>query len=41
LAPEDAEASGFTIVGRCEEGTGAEIRRDGRTLEVDGWTHFG
>lgn len=40
LAPEDAEASGFAIVGRCEEGTGAEIRRDGRTLEVDGWSHF-
>ena len=24
LAPEDAEASGFTVVGRCEEGSGVE-----------------
>ena len=24
LAPEDAEASGFTVVGRCEEGWGVE-----------------
>lgn len=40
LPPEDAEASGFSIVGRCEEGAGAELLLDGRTLEVEGWSHF-
>ena len=40
LAPDDAEASGFPIVGRCEEGAGAELLLDGRVIEVEGWTHF-
>ena len=40
LPPEDAEASGFSVVGRCEEGAGAELLLDGRTLEVEGWSHF-
>jgi len=40
LAPEDAETSGFAIVGRCEEGTGVELLLDGRTIEVEGWNHF-
>jgi thiamine-monophosphate kinase len=34
LAPADAEASGFTIVGRCEEGTGVE------PADVAGWDAF-
>ena len=37
LAPEDAEASGFRIVGWCEEGTGVEIRLAGEPLDVSGW----
>jgi thiamine monophosphate kinase len=40
LDPEDAEASGFAIVGRCEEGAGVELLFDGRTIGVRGWTHF-
>ena len=33
LAPEDAEASGFAVVGRCEEGAGVEP-------ELPGWDSF-
>jgi len=33
LAPEDAEASGFTVVGRCEEGSGVEP-------DSPGWDSF-
>ena len=40
VAPDDAKASGFPIVGRCEEGAGAELLFDGRLIEVEGWTHF-
>ena len=40
LAPEDVEASGFPLVGRCEEGTGTELLLDGRAIQVDGWSHF-
>jgi thiamine-monophosphate kinase len=40
LAPEDAEVSGFAIVGRCEEGAGVELLLDGQTIEVEGWSHF-
>jgi len=40
LALEDAEASGFAIVGRCEVGAGAELLLDGRPIEVEGWSHF-
>ena len=40
LSPEDAEASGFPIVGRCVEGTGVELFLDGRAIEVEGWSHF-
>jgi thiamine-monophosphate kinase len=35
LAPDDAQASGFAIVGRCEEGSGVEP-----DLPV-GWDAFG
>ena len=41
LAPDDAEASGFPIVGRCEAGAGAELLLDDQVIEVEGWTHFG
>jgi thiamine-monophosphate kinase len=40
LAPADADASGFAVVGRCEEGAGVELVRDGRPLDVSGWDHF-
>ena len=40
LPPADAEASGFAVVGRCEEGEGVELRRDGRPVDVTGWDHF-
>ena len=40
LPPADAETSGFAVVGRCEEGEGVELRRDGRPVDVTGWDHF-
>jgi thiamine-monophosphate kinase len=30
----------FTVVGRCEEGEGVELRLDGRPVELPGWEHF-
>jgi thiamine-monophosphate kinase len=41
LAPRDAEASGFAVVGRCEDGEGVELRSGGERLELAGWNHFG
>jgi thiamine-monophosphate kinase len=40
LAPDDPLAERFTVVGRCEEGEGVQVRRDGVPLDVSGWTHF-
>jgi thiamine-monophosphate kinase len=40
LPPADAEASGFTAVGRCDEGEGVELRLDGRPISVEGWDSF-
>ena len=40
LAPGDPLAGRFTVVGRCEEGEGVEVRRDGNPLDVSGWSHF-
>jgi thiamine-monophosphate kinase len=40
LAPSDPAADGFTVVGRCEEGEGVELRRDGDALDAAGWDHF-
>jgi thiamine-monophosphate kinase len=31
----------FTVIGRCEEGTGLEIRLDGNPVSLSGWDHFG
>jgi thiamine-monophosphate kinase len=31
---------GFPVIGRCEEGSGAEIRLDGRPVALGGWDHF-
>lgn len=40
LTPADAERAGFPVVGRCEEGSGVEILRHGKPLELAGWDHF-
>jgi thiamine-monophosphate kinase len=40
LAPADAIASGFPVVGRCEEGSGVELRLEGRAISVSGWDAF-
>ncbi len=32
---------GFAVIGRCEEGTGVEIRLDGNPVALSGWDHFG
>ena len=34
------EPGRFTVVGRCEEGSGAEIRVRGRPVVLAGWDHF-
>jgi thiamine-monophosphate kinase len=30
----------FPVIGRCEEGSGVEIRLRGATVELGGWSHF-
>ncbi len=41
LAPPDAEASGFPIVGECHEGSGVSFLRAGEPVEfAGGWEHF-
>jgi thiamine-monophosphate kinase len=40
LAPDDASAFDYPVVGRCLEGAGVSIRSGGRTLDVHGWEHF-
>jgi thiamine-monophosphate kinase len=40
LAPADAIASGFPVVGWCEEGSGVELRLEGRAISVSGWDAF-
>ena len=34
------EAGRWTVIGRCEEGAGLELRHDGRAVELRGWDHF-
>jgi thiamine-monophosphate kinase len=34
------DALGFTVIGRCEEGSGVEVRRAGDRVELGGWEHF-
>jgi thiamine-monophosphate kinase len=31
---------GFPVIGRCEEGTGVEIRSGGKPVALRGWEHF-
>ena len=40
LAPQEAEESGFAVVGRCEEGAGVELVRGGERVDAAGWDHF-
>jgi thiamine-monophosphate kinase len=35
-----AEPGGFTVVGRCEEGEGVALLRNGEPVELGGWDHF-
>jgi thiamine-monophosphate kinase len=34
------EPGRFQVIGRCEEGEGVEIRRDGERVDLAGWDHF-
>jgi thiamine-monophosphate kinase len=40
LRPAEVEALGFTVVGRCAEGTGVRLLSGGKPLDVTGWDHF-
>jgi thiamine-monophosphate kinase len=40
LEADDATASGFSIIGRCEEGSGVQLLLDGKPLALGGWDHF-
>lgn len=40
LAPDDAAALPFPVVGRCVAGAGVRLLRDGELLDVAGWEHF-
>ena len=31
----------FAVIGRCEQGTGLEIRLHGEPVALSGWDHFG
>jgi thiamine-monophosphate kinase len=31
---------GYTVIGRCEPGSGVEIRLEGRSVALSGWEHF-
>ena len=41
LLAATADALEFAVIGRCEEGTGLEIRLDGDPVALSGWDHFG
>jgi thiamine-monophosphate kinase len=41
LAALPPAVGGYHEIGRCEEGTGVEIRRGGEVVELSGWDHFG
>ena len=34
------ESLGFTVIGRCEEGSGVLVTLHGEPVELDGWKHF-
>lgn len=41
LLAATADPLGFTVIGRCTEGAGMEIRLRGERVELPGWEHFG
>ena len=36
-----ADPGPFAVIGRCDEGEGVEIRRNGEPVTLTGWSHFG
>jgi thiamine-monophosphate kinase len=36
-----ADPHGLSVIGRCEEGEGLEIRLGGKPVSLSGWDHFG
>jgi thiamine-monophosphate kinase len=40
LAEDDANEFDFVVVGWCEDGSGVEIRLDGKPIDVSGWDAF-
>jgi thiamine-monophosphate kinase len=36
-----ADPQGLSVIGRCEEGEGVEIRHEGKPVSLSGWDHFG
>lgn len=36
-----ADPHGLSVIGRCEEGEGLEIRLEGKPVSLSGWDHFG
>jgi thiamine-monophosphate kinase len=41
LLAATTDALGFRVIGRCEAGSGAEIRFGGKLVALSGWEHFG
>ena len=31
----------FDVIGRCTDGEGVDIRRNGQLVALEGWDHFG
>ena len=40
LAPSDAERLAYPVVGRCLEGRGVRLLRDGHEVDAPAWEHF-
>ena len=34
------DALGFPVIGRCEVGSGVDVRLHGEPVELSGWEHF-
>jgi thiamine-monophosphate kinase len=41
LLAATSDPGGFGVIGRCEQGTGVEIRHRGEPVQLAGWEHFG
>ena len=40
LPPSGSETLGFAVIGRCEEGEGVVLLREGEPYELPGYEHF-